>query len=44
LTRLNLTDFINEVFQALIKICFTFDSIEYVQPLSKIIEVNKTLT
>ncbi|CDW74579.1 UNKNOWN [Stylonychia lemnae] len=44
LTRLNLTDFINEVFQALIKIQFTFDSIEYVQPLGKMIEVNKTMT
>lgn len=41
---MNLVDYINEVFQALIKIGFIFDSIEYVQPLNNLIEVNKTVT
>lgn len=44
LNRLNLTESINDCFQALIRIGFVFDSIEYVQPLNSLIEVNKTVT
>ena len=44
MSRLTLTDSINDCFQALIKAGFTFDSIEYVEPLTQLISKNKTVT
>ena len=44
LGRLALTNDIEQVFQALIKIGFIFDSIEYVEPLSMLIEKDNVFT
>eukprot|EP00347_Sterkiella_histriomuscorum_P001488 403371843 len=44
LSRLNLTEQIQQVFSSLLKVGFIFDSIQYVNPLSLLIEQNKTVT